>query len=50
MLWDESFESWEALDISGQPTFVLLDPDGEELGRWSGALDDDEILSLVGTS
>jgi hypothetical protein len=47
MLWDESFESWTALEISGQPTFVLLGTDGAELGRWSGPLAEDEVLALT---
>jgi hypothetical protein len=47
MLWDESFESWSALDITGQPTVVLLGTDGTELGRWSGGIPEDEVLSLI---
>jgi hypothetical protein len=47
MLWDESFESWTALDISGQPTVVLFGSDGTELGRWSGGIPEDEVLSLI---
>ena len=47
MLWDESFETWSALGISGQPTLVLLDTDGTELGRWFGAIPEDEVLALA---
>ncbi len=47
MLWDESFESWTSLEIAGQPTLVLLAPDGSELGRWFGAIPEDEVLSLA---
>ena len=47
MLWDESFVSWTEFGITGQPTFVLLAPDGTELGRWRGPLAEDEILSLA---
>ena len=47
MLWDESFESWISLEITGQPTVVLLGTDGAELGRWFGAIPEDEILSLA---
>ncbi len=46
MLWDPTFESWISLDISGQPTLVLLDPQGNELGRWFG-LNEGEILNLI---
>jgi len=47
MLWDGSFDAWDALDVTGQPTVVLLDTDGTELGRWFG-LAESEILELVG--
>lgn len=47
MLWDPGFESWKALEITGQPTWVLLSPGGEEIGRWQGGLPADEILSKV---
>ena len=47
MLWDGSFQSWNAFGISGQPTVVLLSPDGSELGRWFGAIPEDEVLQLA---
>lgn len=47
MLWDPGFESWQALQITGQPTWVLLSPGGEEIGRWQGSLPEDEILAKV---
>lgn len=46
MLWDESFESWISFEITGQPTLVLLDTQGNELGRWFG-LNEGEILDLA---
>lgn len=46
MLWDESFESWINLEITGQPTLVLLDTQGNELGRWFG-LNEGDILDLA---
>ncbi|MCZ3387260.1 MAG: TlpA family protein disulfide reductase [Actinomycetia bacterium] len=45
MLWDPGFESWRALEITGQPAWVLLSPGGEELGRWQGGLPESEILA-----
>ena len=48
MLWDGSFLSWSAMNITGQPTIVLLDTDGSELGRWGGGIPEDEVLALVG--
>ena len=47
MLWDPGFESWRALEITGQPTWVLLSPGGEEIGRWQGGLPEGEILDRV---
>ncbi len=45
MVWDESFDSWEAYDVTGQPFFVLVEPDGTEIGRWRGF--SDEIQDLI---
>ncbi|MEO8105715.1 MAG: redoxin family protein [Actinomycetes bacterium] len=47
MLWDPGFESWQALEITGQPTWVLLSPGGEEIGRWQGGLPESDILDQV---
>lgn len=47
MLWDPGFESWQALEITGQPTWVLLSPGGEEIGRWQGALPEAAVLAKV---
>lgn len=47
MLWDPGFESWQALEITGQPTWVLLSPGGEEIGRWQGGLPEAAILDRV---
>ncbi|MFT6764593.1 MAG: hypothetical protein ACJAXA_003263 [Candidatus Aldehydirespiratoraceae bacterium] len=47
MLWDESFQSWSAFEVTGQPTVILLGTTGEELGRWSGAIPEAEGLELA---
>ena len=47
MYWDETFESWVSLGVTGQPAAVLLSSNGDELGRWRGSFDFDEILSLA---
>jgi thiol-disulfide isomerase/thioredoxin len=47
MLWDPGFESWQSLEITGQPTWVLLSAGGEELGRWQGGLPTEAILGKV---
>ena len=36
-----------SLGVTGQPAAVLLSGDGDELGRWRGSFDLDEILSLA---
>lgn len=47
MLWDPGFDSWQSLGITAQPTWILLSPQGEEIGRWLGQLPEDEILSAA---
>jgi thiol-disulfide isomerase/thioredoxin len=47
MLWDPGFDSWRTLKITGQPTWVLLSAQGEELGRWQGGLPAEEILATA---
>lgn len=47
MLWDPSFESWRAVGILGQPAAVLLSPGGQEVERWLGAFDEDEVVRLA---
>ena len=47
MYWDETFESWVALGVTGQPAAVLLSADGEVLAGWRGAIPEDEVLQLA---
>jgi peroxiredoxin len=47
MLWDESFRSWRALGVTGQPAAVLLDPGGREVQRWVGPFPEAEVLRLA---
>ena len=47
MYWDETFESWVALGVTGQPAAVLLSADGEVLAGWRGAFPEDEVLRLA---
>jgi len=47
MLWDESFETWAAFDISAQPATVLFSGDGEALGAWMGRMPEEQVLDLV---
>ena len=48
MLWDEGFDSWTQLGVVAQPAAVLFSSDGRELGRWSGAFDEADVLRLIG--
>jgi hypothetical protein len=45
MYWDETFVSWNAFGVRGQPAAVLLSPTGEILGGWIGRFDLDEVLT-----
>ena len=47
MYWDESFKSWQALEITAQPAAVLYSADGKKLGSWLGAIPEDEVLALI---
>ena len=47
MYWDETFESWVSLGVTGQPAAEVLSASGDELGRWGSGFDFDEILSLA---
>ena len=47
VLWDAGVDSWRALGVPGQPYAVLIDGQGRELGRWSGAIPEDDVLALV---
>ena len=38
MLWDESFETWNALNITSQPTFMLFTADGRPVQVWNGPI------------
>ncbi|MEZ5232027.1 MAG: TlpA family protein disulfide reductase [Acidimicrobiia bacterium] len=48
MLWDDSFESWIELGIRSQPAAILYAADGTELQRWTGRIDEAEVLEALG--
>lgn len=50
MYWDETFESWAAFGITGQPAAILLSADGEPLGGWRGMFPVDDVLELAADS
>jgi thiol-disulfide isomerase/thioredoxin len=47
MLWDETFESWTPFGVRSQPSFIVLDRDGNSLGGWTGGFPEDEVVDLV---
>lgn len=47
MYWDETFTSWDAFGVRGQPAAALLSPTGEILGGWIGVFDLDEVLDRI---
>ena len=47
MYWDDTFESWTAFGVAGQPASALLSPTGEVLGAWRGMFPEDEVLELA---
>ena len=49
MLYDESFESWSALGVRGQPTSILFDTNGRGQFVWYGPFDEQEVLDLAAT-
>ena len=50
MLWDESFETWQALGITSQPSAILLAADGTPITGWVGTYPEDEVLRLAAES
>lgn len=50
MLWDESYETWDALGITSQPSAVLIAADGTPITSWFGAFPQDEVLKLAAES
>ncbi len=47
MLWDESFQSWAALGVRGQPIAILFDTDGRGRFIWYGPFDEQEVLQAA---
>jgi hypothetical protein len=50
MLWDESYETWQEIGITSQPSAVLLAADGTPIAGWVGPFPQDEVLSLAAES
>ena len=50
MLWDESFETWQAMGITSQPAAILLAADGTPISGWVGPFPEDDVLALAAES
>lgn len=47
MIWDPGFESWIYYGVTGQPTAILVDAEGNPIQGWRGRFDTDEVLQLA---
>jgi len=47
MLWDPSAVSWGDLGVATQPSAILFDTTGHQIGAWFGGFDPKEVLDLV---
>ena len=47
MYWDTGFDTWVYYGVTGQPTAILVDPNGNPIQGWRGFFDPDEVLRLA---
>ena len=47
MLWDETYQTWQEIGITSQPSAVLLAGDGTPISGWVGPFPEDDVLQLV---
>ena len=47
LLWDESFDTWNAFGVQSQPAAILLTANGNTLGRWQGQFPEAEVVRLA---
>ncbi len=47
MTWDESFDTWRYYQVTGQPTAILVDKQGQPISGWRGFFPKDEVLELA---
>ncbi|MEZ5270587.1 MAG: TlpA disulfide reductase family protein [Microthrixaceae bacterium] len=45
MLWDETFETWNAFGITAQPATALFDGEGTVIEGWMGGLPEQRVLN-----
>ena len=47
LLWDDGFDSWQALGIRAQPAGILLGTDGKVVASWQGPVSPDDVLAAL---
>lgn len=47
LLWDESFDTWNAFGVQSQPTAILVAANGDPIRRWQGQFPEDEVVRLA---
>lgn len=47
LLWDQSFETWNAFGVTSQPAAVLVSTDGTIIRGWQGAFPEDDVVRLA---
>ena len=47
MLWEDGFETWRQLGITGQPAAMLFDSDGEFVAKWVGVFEPEPVLAAL---
>jgi len=47
LFWDETRDTWQALDVRQQHTVIVFDANGTQLDTWRG-FDGDRILDAIG--
>jgi hypothetical protein len=47
MLWEEGFDSWQAVGVTSQPTAILFDSSGTAVAKWGGFFDAAPVLAAL---
>ena len=49
LLWDESFDTWNAFGVTSQPASVLMAANGMTIKGWQGVIPEAEVVRLATT-
>lgn len=47
MTWDGSFDTWNYYQVTGQPTAILVDNNGQPIQGWRGLFPKDDVLEAA---